>query len=193
MDIIEGEANEANFRSDRPPPSDSEALSVINNPSLNTFQVLASLDPTLDNRFIVLHGMGACTAFLCIAEILKLACCQNSGFNIAASTDTLPLSIAPTLKQKTVPHQPYVDMLPWSSVRDRMLNSPSAINESEFVHDMASGDLKVWGSVAWDPMGWEIGPDFAQKWWFLMDDEALKSTNFWRSQRGEKALILPRP
>ncbi len=129
-------------------------------------------------------------AFTCIAHILELSCMQDSGFNIGARTCTLPPAIAPTLQQQIVPHGPYIDMLPWSSLRDRILNSLMAINETEFVLDMASGDLKIWGSTPWDPTGWEVGPDFARKWWFLMDDEIIHTTNFWRGQRGEKALVL---
>jgi hypothetical protein len=82
---------------------------------------------------------------------------RDTGFNICALASNLPPPIAPTLQQQIVPHAPYVDMLPWSSLRDRTLNSPTAINESEFVLDMA--ELKVWGSTPWDPMGWEVGPE----------------------------------
>jgi hypothetical protein len=70
------------------------------------------------------------------------------------------------------------------------LNSPTAINDLEFLQDMASGDLKVWGSTPWDPRGWEIGPEFARKWWFLMDDGIIQTSNFWRSQRGEEVVVV---
>jgi hypothetical protein len=153
-----------------------------------TFQGQVSMDPTVDNHFIVMHNMTTCAAFDCIATILELACMQDSGFNIRALTCTLPSAIAPTLKQQIVPHKPYVDMLPWSSLRDRILNSPTSINELELLMDM--GTLKVWGSTPWDPMGWEIPPEFAKKWWFLLDDGIIHVTNFWRGQRGEEALEL---
>ena len=163
---------------------------IFGSPISGIFQGQACSDPTIDNHFIVMHGMTTSAAFICIANILELACMQDSGFNIGALTCTLPSAIAPTLQQQVVPHQPYVDMLPWSSLRDRILNSLTAINESEFVQDMSSSDLKVWGSTPWDPTGWEIGPEFAKKWWFLMDDGIMRTTNFWRGQRGEEALVL---
>jgi hypothetical protein len=137
-----------------------------------------------------MHSVTTQAAFLRIAEILQLACMQDSGFNISAPTSTLPPAIIPTLQQQIIPHKPYVDMLPWSSLRDRLLNSLVAINETQFLLDMASGDLRVWGSTPWDPMGWEVGPEFARKWWFLMDSEIVQATNFWRAQRGEIALVL---
>lgn len=76
-------------------------------------------------------------------------------------------------------------MLPWASVRDKLLRCVNTINEVEFVVDMVSSDLRIWGKRPWDPRGWEVGPNFARKWWFLMDDEILETSNFWRSQRGE--------
>jgi hypothetical protein len=168
----------------------SGELGIFSRKLLGTLRGQVTPDPTIDNRFIVIPGMDTCTAFFCIADVLKLACCQDTGFNITALTNNLPPALAPTLKQQIIPHRPYVDMLPWASFRDRLLNSPMAVNELEFLSDMASGDLRVWGSVAWDPMAWEVGPKFASKWWFLMDDVIINTTNFWRSQRGEEALVL---
>jgi hypothetical protein len=101
-------------------------------------------------------------AFDRIASLLELDCLQGTGFNIR--TQSPPPSLTPTLQQLIIPHKPYIDMLPWSLLRDRILSSISAINEAEFVKDMA--DLKVWGSTPYDPMGWEISAEFARKWWF---------------------------
>jgi hypothetical protein len=119
-----------------------------------SFQGQLSTDPTIDNRFIVMHSMTTWAAFNRIASILELSCMQDTGFNIRALTSTLPSTIAPTLKQQMVPHKPYVDMLPWSLLRDRILNSLTVINEIELLIDMES--LKVWGSTPWVPMGWEV-------------------------------------
>jgi hypothetical protein len=114
--------------------------------------------------------MTACAALAVIAQRLQLDCQFLPGFHIKALTDDLPPPIAPTSLQKSIPHRSYLDMLPWASLRDRLLRSISAINEDEFMSDMRVGSLRVWGSVPWDPTGWEIGEDFARKWWFLMDD-----------------------
>lgn len=185
-----GEASDIESGSAQQPlPAASLDLRSFNSLGSGILQDQVSPDPTIDSRFIVMHGLTTSAAFLCIARILELACMQDSGFNIGALVCTLPPPIAPTIQQQIVPHKPYVDMLPWSSLRDRMLNSLAAINEIEFVEDMMSGDLKVWGSTPWDPTGWEIGPEFAKKWWFLMDEGILRTTNFWRGQRGEEPLV----
>ena len=149
-------------------------------------------DPTVDNHFIVLQSSNTFAAFVRISEMLDLACMQepSDNFNIRTPICNLPQAIAPTSQQQLIPHKPYVDMLPWPSLRDRLLKSLSVINESEFVMDLVS--LKVWGITPWDPMGWEFAPEFVRKWWFLMDDGILHSTNFWRAQQGEEPLTLTR-
>ncbi|CAH0021224.1 unnamed protein product [Clonostachys rhizophaga] len=149
-----------------------------------------SLDPTRDGHYIIMQDMKTSAAFFRIADILQLVCLQESGFNVGAATWLLPKTLAPTSRQQIVPHMPYIDMLPWPSLRDRMLRSLPTINELEFVQDMSSSDLRVWGRLPWDPLGWEVGPVFAKKWWFLMDEKVMQSTNFWRAQRGEEALEL---
>lgn len=149
-----------------------------------------STSSTADIGFIIMPSVASNRAFLDIARVLQLACEQDSGFNIRAPIHSLPSSLIPTPKQESIPHRPYVDMIPWSSLRNRILICPSAINEIELVIDLMSGDIKVWGMTAWDPMSWEVGPEFARKWWFLLDETILHTTNFWRRQRGEEALEL---
>jgi len=186
-----GEANDTDTRSRyQSPPVTSMNMTVFSNAVSGTSQGQASPNPSADTHFIVMNGMTAWTAFTCIATMLDLACDQDSGFNICAPLNSIPPPLAPTLQQQMVPHKPYVDMLPWSSLRDRILNSQTTINEIEFIMDMASDELKVWGSTPWDPTGWEMGSNLVSKWWFLMDDGILLATNFWRAQRGEEALIL---
>ncbi|KAG4444185.1 hypothetical protein IFR05_000282 [Cadophora sp. M221] len=174
--------------SEVPVTTTSMELSISDSP-LNT-QGGFTLDPMRDNRLMVMQQIDVWDALLNIASKLEIACCQDSGFNIVAPVSSLPPSLTPTLQQRFVPHKPYVDMLPWPSVRDRILSSPSSINEMQFVSDMTSTDIKVWGSTPWDPAGWEVSPTFAKKWWFLMDDGILQTANFWRGQRGEEALQL---
>jgi hypothetical protein len=144
----------------------------------------------VDSHFIVLADMTACAALAVIAQRLDLDCQIRPGFHIRASTQNLPSSITPTQLQRSVPHRSYLDMLPWASLRDRLLKSLSVINEDEFMLEMRNGNLRIWGAVPWEPMGWEVSKEFAKRWWFLMDNGILQTTNFWRSQRGEKPLSL---
>jgi len=150
----------------------------------------SSSNLTADTYFIAMPGSTAAAAFCCIARLLSLACHQESGFNIMAPLGTIPASISPTEQQQVIPHKPYIDMLPWPSLRDRLLKSTGAINENEFIADMTSSELRVWGTTPWDPMSWEVSDGFANKWWFLMDEGIVRVSNFWRSQRGEPRLLV---
>ena len=116
----------------QPLPSDPMSLGILGSPISENSQDQVSPDPTVDIHFIVMHSVTTQAAFLRIAEILQLACMQDSGFNMIAPTCTLPPAIAPTLQQQIVPHKPYVDMLPWSSLRDKMLNSLMAMKMNFF-------------------------------------------------------------
>ncbi len=56
---------------------------------------------------------------------------------------------------------------------------------------MVSGKVKVWGKTPWDRRGWEAEEEFVSKWWWVMTDDILEETNYWRVSRGEEPL-LPR-
>lgn len=138
--------------------------------------------------------MTTVAAFSCIASILQLTCTEHDRMDpnlvVSATCAATPTAIRPTSQQQSVPHKPYIDMLPWPLLRDRMLASLVSINEDEFCRDMISNKIRIWGSTPWDPTGWEVSEDFAQKWWFLIDESIIRVSNFWRSQRGEASLRL---
>lgn len=146
--------------------------------------------PDADTRFIVMQAMTTSSAFWAIGRMLELQCSQENGFNIGAEISSLPPTLHPTARQQTQPHKPYIDMMPWAALRDRVLANVTVINEMEFINDMLSESLKIWGTVPWDPMSWEFDGQVLRKWWFLMDQDIVLSTNFWRAQRGEQGLIL---
>jgi hypothetical protein len=146
--------------------------------------------PTADTQYIVMPGMTTWVAFLAIADLLDLRCGFTLGFNIKADPKTLPPSLQPTSRQQTVPHLSYVDMMPWSTTRDRILISQTALNGAELINDLTNGELKIWGTAPWDPISWEVSPNIAHKWWFLFDHSMINASNFWRSQRGEPPMSL---
>ena len=39
-------------------------------------------------------------------------------------------------------------------------------------------------------MGWEVSQEFASKWGWLLDQETIQHSNFWRVERGEFPLQL---
>ena len=112
--------------------------------------------------------------------------------------DCLPLSLQPTIFQLTIPHHPWIDLLPVPELRDSLLRrGPNSFDAAELCRDMRGfqqveggrGGVAVWGQ-SWDPYGWEISPAFAQKWpWVVQGCQSLlESTNNWRSTRGEPPL-----
>lgn len=150
--------------------------------------------PYVDSHFLTIQSMNTWCAFWAIAHLLQVKCSFDKGINLFPQAHQ-PLALRPTAKQLSVPHLSYVDLLPFPRIRDRILELLSAetsiFNEATFCDDMMNGDWKIWGNSPWSPHAWELTEDFVQKWWFLLDEEMLESTNFWRVQRLEHALELP--
>lgn len=147
-------------------------------------------NPGTDSQFIIVHRLRSFEAFSRIALLLQLPCTINVGIHVPSNL-TLPSTLEPLPEQQVIPHMVYIDMLPWPSLRRNILANPNTINDVEFANDMQSDQLKVWGSIPWDPHGWEVSEAFINKWWFVLDASILQSTNFWRGQRGERPIGRP--
>jgi Domain of unknown function (DUF3425) len=118
----------------------------------------------------------------------------------------LPDNYHPTALQKAVKHHPVLDLLPWPSVRSKILHIltlPMEVRPQRAKGDMqsvtmqlmfdmkdAGGGLRVWGSNPFDEDNWEVGPVFFQQWWWALNSEILKRSNQIRTQRGEDILRL---
>jgi hypothetical protein len=107
-----------------------------------------------------------------------------------ASPSPYPPALHPTPLQLTTPHLPYIDLLPFPSVRNNLLLAGSLVSAPEIWADFTSGDIRVWGSTPWEPTGWEIGERFARKWWWVLDQGVVEKGNFWRGVRGEGGLVV---
>lgn len=129
----------------------------------------------------------------------------------------VPESLQPTPLQLSTPHEPWVDLFPCPQLRDSIITYAETehFDSNEFMYD-AAGRLEhectvgeephepgmyVW-SDPWSAQGWELTENFISKWQCLLVgcDDLLRSTNYWRSLRGEKMLgseqdlvILPQP
>ena len=132
----------------------------------------------------------------------------------------LPPTLRPTQLQKTIPHHPEIDVFPFPMYRDNLLRAGSSIDDTEFCldilygveldqdrnpvarppvrdgNDVGLGDGGRTGLIVWsDPWlqsSWEVEEGFARKYRSLLKgcDELVRSTNFWRRQRGEKRLVI---
>ncbi|OOQ81969.1 hypothetical protein PEBR_40957 [Penicillium brasilianum] len=110
----------------------------------------------------------------------------------------IPLDLRPTEVQKRVPHHPWLDFFPSPTLRDNLIALQDEIDDEDLCHDLmafwdtrnARAGLLVWGP-SWQTNSWEVTESFLIKWGFLLYGctALLKSTNFWRVQRGEKPLI----
>lgn len=119
---------------------------------------------------------------------------------------SLPDNYQPTALQKAVKHHPVLDLLPWPSVRSKILHIltlPMEVRPQRAQGDMesvtmqlmfdikdAGGGLRVWGSNPFDEENWEVGPVFFQQWWWALNSEIVKRSNQIRTQRGEDILRL---
>ena len=42
-----------------------------------------------------------------------------------------------------------------------------------------------------EPLAWEVTQAFASNWAWLLDEQTVRNSNFWRGERGESPLVLP--
>jgi hypothetical protein len=116
--------------------------------------------------------------------------------------DNAPSSLHPTSLQKTVPHEAWVDIIPYAMMRDNILRDHENIDDDALCDDFLGGmheglsevesrGLILWGDP-WSEDGWEISEGFARKWSFFLKgcDSLVRSTNRWRETRGEERLVV---
>lgn len=100
-----------------------------------------------------------------------------------------PPSLSPTPLQYSIAHLPLIDVLPFPSMRHRILQSEAILDLDDLRRDVLELGLKCWGRNPWNERGWELPKEFVEKWWFLIDERIVETTNFWRVERGEEALV----
>lgn len=146
--------------------------------------------PSTDAHFLILPAFRTYEAFDCIHSILKLQCSYTVAIHVPQSIEA-PNTLKPTWEQLNIPHMMFIALLPWPKLRRNLILATGIMDDYGFMADMNSDQLRVWGTTAWDPMGWEISEEFFKKWWFLLDENILHATNFWRRQRKESELTFP--
>jgi hypothetical protein len=116
--------------------------------------------------------------------------------------DDLPLNLRPTHAQRTLPHHPVLDILPWPAARNKLIHvfsqtpdlrppgarCPTALMDFIYdVEDSAEG-VRIWGDDPCDWHNWEIGEKVFEKWWWAFNSEIIKNSNEWRIGRGAPVL-----
>ncbi|GIJ88209.1 hypothetical protein Asppvi_007127 [Aspergillus pseudoviridinutans] len=119
----------------------------------------------------------------------------------------LPPALKPTTIQRTVPHHPWLDLIPFPYMRDTLILTQGFVDEEQLCHDLSgwgassvprssrearTGEtgILVWKDP-WDPSGWEVTETFLRLWGWTVRDcwDLFHSTNTWRSRRGERPLF----
>lgn len=118
---------------------------------------------------------------------------------------TLPSNLQPTPAQFALPHHPLLDLIPWPSVRTKLIcvlsqtgamvprdhKDGSVLDFMRFVHDTDDGGFLVRGQDPTEAACWELGSaEFARTWWWAFDGEVWTQTNAKRRSRGLPALSL---
>jgi hypothetical protein len=119
----------------------------------------------------------------------------------------LPPALQPTIVQQTIPHHPWLDLIPIPKMRDNLIRAGESIDDVQLCYDLCgyrssgTGDKRattekgetgvvVWKDP-WDPCGWEVTESFLRRWGWIVRDcwELFVSTDMWRRKRGEKPLF----
>ncbi|KOS45077.1 hypothetical protein ACN38_g3952 [Penicillium nordicum] len=124
-----------------------------------------------------------------------------SQFNLVGplmSAVHLPASLFPSQKQRNIIHHPWIDLIPVLSLREALLIRADVIDEDELCVDFHGTcaqsqevGVRVWGE-AWDPFAYEFSEAIIRKWRWMATDcpDIVKSSNYWRRQRGEKPIVF---
>ncbi|XPS75626.1 hypothetical protein M3J09_007701 [Ascochyta lentis] len=103
--------------------------------------------------------------------------------------ERIPVALRPTMVQRSVPHHPWLDLLPDAAFRNNLilLDAAGFLDEEQLCLDICSQSGVIVWKDPWDPTGWEITPAFLGKWKLVLTGcwELFQSTNRWRSRRGE--------
>ena len=122
--------------------------------------------------------------------------------NAHLTYDHLPLNLRPTVAQRTLPHHPVLDILPWPTARNKLIHvfsvtpdlrppgtrCPTALMDFVYdIEDSAEG-VRIWGDDPYDWQNWEVGEKVFGKWWWAFDGDIIKNSNEWRINRGAPVL-----
>jgi hypothetical protein len=201
----------AGFRAiNSPVNSSKEAMKLLSSPFLadpykNNLRLVraATLDAYLSNALSL--GMDIPTLYRehCSSPFYRPR--TNRGEDIrnlvAKMSINLPEHLKPTPPQVLCPHHPYLDLLPFPTLRARAIaltsRNPPLIDGAELKSDIMSDGLICWRTSGsgrgqpWNMKSWEAAPWFLKKWSILVggeEEEVWKQTKWWRELRGEERI-----
>ncbi|KAL4954743.1 hypothetical protein BDW69DRAFT_193789 [Aspergillus filifer] len=145
------------------------------------------------------------------ATCLALTSSSFSPSSSSPATETeaqythLPTHLRPTRSQLLLPHHPMLDILPWPSTRDKLIQifhfpphlRPTAARDPMgllgFAYDMedeGGEGIRVASGDVFEPDGWEIGQLVFERWWWAFEGGVVERCDRARRGRGERGLVL---
>lgn len=166
---------------------------------------------TIDALFALVAHVGITEEMLCADESLSpfFQFSPESADGMASTVQggfkTLKPDLRPNDEQITVKHHPYIDILPFPTLRKNLITHQEEMDEDEFFHDILTG-LVCWGGAGvgkkdrqnstgyastgtpWDVRSWEAKVWFLNKYWKFLggeDGELVRQSEWWRNIRGD--------
>lgn len=185
---------------------------VLRRFSEHAIKSYATCQPTADHllRLIRLNVINSLTQNSVVLglKVDWLICSSKSPFGVHGPDELLaacPVNLVPTRLQRSIPHHPWVDLLPLPQMRDNFLlaitQRLSWEEEQQLWKDLLESGghtdwtgMIVWGEP-WDSWNWEVTAHFMRRWGWLLDgcDEIFEATNCWRRQRSERPFRFEAP
>jgi hypothetical protein len=126
---------------------------------------------------------------------------------IPVPLEDLPENLRPTEAQLLLPHYAVIDLLPWPSIRTKLIclfNQPDQLRPPiargnmgimRLIQDLddESEGVRVALDVdehGYDEKGWEIGQAVIKDWWWALDPGIISNSNRLRHMRGAPKLQL---
>ncbi|GAP83895.2 hypothetical protein SAMD00023353_0503150 [Rosellinia necatrix] len=169
----------------------SQKLNIL--PSLSQFNFIRALLTNVDVLGLSAADMhdDALSPFNVVAESVRVSS-QHERLS------QLPMGLRPTDLQRGTPHHPWIDLLPIPAMRDNIFRPGfDSFDEEQLCHDMRGAipgqnpGVLVWGDP-WDADSWEVTEEFVKSWGWVVANcwDLLRSTNRWRTRRGEEPLFF---
>jgi hypothetical protein len=113
---------------------------------------------------------------------------------------SLPPFLCPTVLQRSICHHPYIDIMPFPAMRDRLIQLGDTLDHDSLCADFAGEGINLGpgvhtGLTVWaepcDPRSWEIAEALWKKWPLLFTGcpGLLETTNHWRRRRDVPPLV----
>ncbi|RKF54381.1 putative transcription factor bzip [Golovinomyces cichoracearum] len=110
--------------------------------------------------------------------------------------DTLPDPLKPTKLQLEKAHYFGIDMIASPSLRDRLIlvRNDAARNFVDELGIMSAENdyanpLTIWGDDPLNEVFWELSKSMIERWGWMLGNEWIQRSNFWRSKRESRQLL----